>query len=203
MEGPCNVRGYESAVNQLSKEGLVDPQNVDIIGFSKTVFYVMEALTTSTLHFKAASITDGIDIGYFLQILDSGADAWTKGYSALIGVPAFGSGLGKWLERSPEFNMDRVTTPLRIVARGELGSLSMWEPYALLREMHKPVEFVRLDTNEHVMTNPAVRLAAQGGNVDWFRFWLQGYVDPDPAKMDQYKRWETLRELQKKSNYQR
>lgn len=79
----------------------------------------------------------------------------------------------------------------------------MWEPYALLREMHKPVEFVRLDTNEHVMTNPAVRLAAQGGNVDWFRFWLQGYEDPESTKLDQYKRWEALREVQKESNYQK
>jgi dienelactone hydrolase len=195
--------GYESAVTQLSREGLVDPENVGIIGFSKTVFYVMEALTTGTVHFKAASITDGVDIGYFLQILDSGADAWTTSYSALIGGPAFGPGLRQWLERSPEFNMDKVTTPLRVVARGELGSLSMWEPYALLREMHKPVEFVRLDTNEHVMTNPAVRLAAQGGNVDWFRFWLQGYEDPESTKLDQYKRWEALREVQKESNYQK
>jgi dipeptidyl aminopeptidase/acylaminoacyl peptidase len=203
MEGPCNVMGYEAAVTQLSREGLVDPENVGIIGFSKTVFYVMEALTTSTVHFKAASITDGVDIGYFLQILDSGAEAWTASYSALIGGPAFGPGLRKWLERSPEFNMDKVTTPLRVVARGELGSLSMWEPYALLREMHKPVEFVRLDTNEHVMTNPAVRLAAQGGNVDWFRFWLKGYEDPESTKLDQYKRWEALREVQKESNYQK
>ena len=42
MEGPCNVMGYESAVAQLTKEGLIDPENVGIIGFSKTVFYVME-----------------------------------------------------------------------------------------------------------------------------------------------------------------
>jgi dipeptidyl aminopeptidase/acylaminoacyl peptidase len=200
MEGPCNVMGYESAVAQLTKEGLIDPENVGIIGFSKTVFYVMEALTTSKLHFKAASVTDGVDIGYFLQILDSGADAWTESYSALIGAPAFGPGLQKWLERSPEFNMDKVTSPLRIVARGELGSLAMWEPYALLREMHKPVEFVRLNTNEHVMTNPRVRLAAQGGNLDWFRFWLQGYEDPDPAKAAQYKRWEALRDGERSSN---
>ncbi len=32
--------------------------------------------------------------------------------------------------------------------------------------------------------------------VDWFRFWLQGYEDPDPAKAEQYKRWRELRKLQ-------
>jgi len=31
--------------------------------------------------------------------------------------------------------------------------------------------------------------------MDWFRFWLQGYEDPDPAKAEQYKRWGELRKL--------
>jgi hypothetical protein len=38
-------------------------------------------------------------------------------------------------------------------------------------------------------------LESQQGDVDWMRFWLQGYEAPDPAKKDQYKRWEHLREL--------
>ena len=60
--------------------------------------------------------------------------------------------------------------------------------------MNKPVEFVILDNSEHVVTNPAVRLAAQGGNVDWYRFWLQGYEDPDSSKAAQYRRWEEMRD---------
>ena len=39
-------------------------------------------------------------------------------------------------------------------------------------------------------------MASQGGSVDWFRFWLQGYEDPDPAKAEQYKRWRGLRKMQ-------
>ncbi|HEV2171949.1 MAG TPA: hypothetical protein VGR71_00195, partial [Nitrospira sp.] len=69
----------------------------------------------------------------------------------------------------------------------------MWEPYALLERMHRPVDFIVLNTHEHVFSDPALRLAAQGGNVDWFRFWLQGYKDPDPSKVSQYARWEKLR----------
>jgi hypothetical protein len=30
-------------------------------------------------------------------------------------------------------------------------------------------------------------------NLDWFRFWLQGAVDADPAKAEQYRRWEAMR----------
>ena len=69
----------------------------------------------------------------------------------------------------------------------------MWEPYAGLRYLHKPVELMMLNTQEHVLTNPAVRMASQGGSVDWFRFWLQGYEDPDSSKADQYARWRRLR----------
>jgi len=72
----------------------------------------------------------------------------------------------------------------------------MWGPYAALRLLHKPVELVMLNTDEHVLTNPSVRLASQGGSVDWFRFWLQDYEDPDPAKAEQYVRWRELRKLQ-------
>jgi hypothetical protein len=42
------------------------------------------------------------------------------------------------------------------------------------------------------LTNPLARLVTQGGAVDWYRFWLQGYEDPDPAKAEQYERWEDL-----------
>jgi hypothetical protein len=56
------------------------------------------------------------------------------------------------------------------------------------------IELVILNTNEHAVTNPAVRMASQGGSVDWFRFWLQDYEDSDPAMANQYKRWRELRE---------
>lgn len=72
----------------------------------------------------------------------------------------------------------------------------MWEPHAVLRYLRKPVELIMLKTEEHELTNPAERLASQGGSVDWFRFWLQGYEDSDPAKAEQYKRWRELRKHQ-------
>ena len=53
-----------------------------------------------------------------------------------------------------------------------------------------------LNTDEHVLTNPAVRMASQGGSVDWFRFWLKDEEDSDPAKAEQYKRWRELRKMQ-------
>ena len=36
-------------------------------------------------------------------------------------------------------------------------------------------------------------------NVDWFKFWLRGQEDPDPAKTEQYAGWRELRKLQEQN----
>lgn len=64
-EGPCAVSAYESAVSRLVSEGLVDPERIGIIGFSRSCYYVMEALTTSSLHINAASVTSGLMFDYW------------------------------------------------------------------------------------------------------------------------------------------
>jgi hypothetical protein len=35
--------------------------------------------------------------------------------------------------------------------------------------------------------------------VDWYSFWLKGEEDPEPAKVEQYKRWRELRKLQQET----
>jgi len=44
----------------------------------------------------------------------------------------------------------------------------MWHPYAALHQVNKPVDLIMLNTDEHMITNPAMRLVAQGGTGDWF-----------------------------------
>jgi dipeptidyl aminopeptidase/acylaminoacyl peptidase len=95
--------------------------------------------------------------------------------------------------------MDKVQAPLQIVALGRPDLLSMWEPYAALRYLNKPVDLVILDSDEHVLTYPAARMASQGGTVDWFRFWLKDEEDSNPAKAQQYARWRHLRKMQQEN----
>lgn len=198
----CNVDDFEAAVRKLVSDGMVDPDRVGIIGFSRTCYHVLAALTTSSLHYKAASITDGIDAGYFQYILYSGAEINSQvnhEFEGFVGAAPFGEGLQQWLKRSPGFNLDKVRTPLQVVAIGKSSALSiltMWEPYAGLRALNKPVDLIVLREGQHELTNPAERLVSQGGTVDWFRFWLKSEEDPDPAKARQYARWRELRKLQ-------
>jgi len=191
-EAPCSVGLIESAAKQLISDGLVDAEKIGVVGFSRTCYYVMEMLTTNSLHLKAASITDGVMADYVSWALFSNDE-----FEKMIGAKPVGEGLQQWLKRSPSFNLDKVNTPLLVNAlSGRAGALTMWSPYAELHYLKKPVDLMVFKAQEHILTNPAARLASQGGSVDWFRFWLQDYEDPDPAKAEQYKRWRGLRELQ-------
>jgi dipeptidyl aminopeptidase/acylaminoacyl peptidase len=196
-EGPCMVKGYEAAVQQLTSEGVIDPENIGMIGFSRTCYYTMEALTmSSSLHIKAALITDGLMLDYVPDGLEGGSSFDEK----MIGAPAYGQGLQTWLQRSPSFNLEKVNAALMVVGEGPASLLTMWHPYAALHYLRKPVDVVMLNTDEHTLTNPAERMASQGGSVDWFRFWLKGEEEPDPAKTEQYKRWHDLRTLYTENN---
>jgi dipeptidyl aminopeptidase/acylaminoacyl peptidase len=198
-EIPTAANGYESAASALAKEGIIDPDRVGIMGFSRTVAYVLESLTGDHERYRAALLSDGFDWGYwpYLTMLDYSQSGFAWEADAMIGARPFGEGLKTWLERAAPFKMDRVQAPVLVVAAGPLSVLlEVWEPYAALRYLEKPVDLVVLNTKEHLFTEPRIRNVAQGETVDWFRFWLQGYENPDPAKVEQYRRWERLCDLQ-------
>ena len=197
-EGSENLGGLESAIDRLVSGGLVDPTRIGIIGFSRTCFHVLYALTNRPDLFRAASITDGVNFGYVEYTLASGPNGYTGDAEAIMGGAASRENLIKWIQNSPNFNLDKVKSPLLISAleRGEL--LSEWETYSRLRMLNKPVELLWWwrENTAHVLIQPAQRYASQQSAVDWFDFWLNGAEDPDPAKAEQYLRWRELRRLQ-------
>jgi hypothetical protein len=135
----------------------------------------------------------------YLEQVDYGSGFDSHTVEAALGVQKpFGKGIYKWIERSPEFNISKVTTPLQVVATNNHDSiLYIWEPYAALRFLHKPVDLIILQEGTHPLSNPAQIMASQGNAVDWFRFWLQDYEDPDSSKAERYIRWRKLRDMQK------
>ena len=198
-EDQCAVRAYESGVRRLVDDGMVDPEKVGITGFSQTGLYTMRALTDGKIHLAAATISDAT-VGGYLEFVygigDPRGPDLLKNDIGRIGVAPVGEGLNTWIARSPVFNISRISTPIRFEAVSPTVTSFMWEPFALLQYLRKPAEFVQIDFGTHPLSNPEERLASQGGAVDWFRFWLQDYEDPDPAKADQYIRWRELRTLQ-------
>lgn len=192
-EAPREMAAFEGAIDYLDQRGIVDRERVGIIGFSRTQYHVAFTLTHSKYHFAAATLVDGIDGGY-LQYLD---DPHTEKDGALVnGGPPFGSsGFVKWLDHSPSFSIEKVTSPVRMECHS-WQVLAGWEWYSMLTHMGKPVELIYLPDAPHILVKPWERMTSQQGDVDWFRFWLKGEEDNDPKKRDQYERWREMRVAQ-------
>lgn len=191
------VSGYEAGIAHLVSLDLVDAGKVGIAGYSRTGWYVLHALTHSSLPYAAAVVCDPTDPSYIW----SAAVGWWPEIEEETGAPPFGNGLKTWLERSPGFRADRVHAPLQMQsdAFGLPSIILYWEMYSRLRSLGRPVELVMPPDSEHsshAMQNPAQLLASEQGAVDWFDFWLNGREDPDSSKRDQYARWEKMCDMQ-------
>jgi hypothetical protein len=185
-----NVAGFKTAIKQLSSEGLIDPQRVGIIGFSRTCWYVQTALTSSDIPLVAVTLADGVDFSYMQYMLfGPGSPQFAREFNKVLGGPPFGEGLNRWVRLAPSFHMGSTSAAVRIEAITPSSLLSEWEIYSSLMLQGRPVDLIYFPQGQHILQTPRARLASQQGNVDWYRFWLQGYEDPDPAKASEYQRW--------------
>jgi hypothetical protein len=190
-EAPRQMAAYEGAIDYLDGRGLIDRTQIGMIGFSRTVFYVEYTLTHSRYQFTAVTLADGFDGGYMNYLLWPSMD-----YVRVNGGPPIGSSLPSWLKNSPGFNLDKVSAAVRLEEYGPAMFLGGWQWFSGLSLLEKPVDFVWLPDGTHLLVKPSERLTSQQGTVDWFSFWLLDEEDSDPAKREQYKRWEVLRTLQ-------
>jgi len=75
-----------------------------------------------------------------------------------------------------------------------------WEWFVAGRMQQKPVELIETPGGSHLLERLRDRQIAMQGILDWFRYWLEDYMDPDPDKQEQYARWQKLRALESKEN---
>jgi len=189
---------YEGAIDYLDAKGIIDRDRVGIIGFSRTGLSVKYALTHSSYHFTAATIADGSDGGYYnyLTVLNWSPAAAKADSEGIFGATPFGAGMATWLRNSPGFALDKVAAAIRLEANHPASLLFTWEWFAGLRRLGKAVDLIYMPEADHVLVKPWDRIISQGGNVDWFCFWLKGEEDSDPSKAEQYSRWGALKKLE-------
>jgi dipeptidyl aminopeptidase/acylaminoacyl peptidase len=193
QEASLFAQGCAAGIQQLEADGLIDPTRVGIIGFSRTSWYVETTLVNYPKLFKAATIIDGVDQGYMNYILFCAGMGSCKTEPELAnGGAPFGRALNNWLVSSPSFRLDRVQVPVRIEAINWYSILEEWEIYSSLFQQGKPVDFVYTPDGQHILQQPKQRYESQEGNVDWFRFWLQGFQDASPLGREEYRRWTKL-----------
>ena len=125
----------------------------------------------------------------------------------MYGGPPYGSSLINWLKYSISFNLDKLHTPLLIEIFGEGVQYSpgkslpdilapSFEIVTALAQLHKPVALYYYPNDVHQPNHPQSRLASLQRNLDWYRFWLQGYERSGHEEAGQYQEWRTLKELE-------
>lgn len=197
----------DSAVKELTDEGLVDPDKVGIVGFSRSGWYTLFTLANSKIRYRAATVADGThySIGdYWLLHSDLMLDP----SDAMYGGPPYGKSLDNWLKYSISFNLDKIHTPLLLETMGNgthydnlnappVTVARMFEILTALHRLHSPVELYFYPNEGHQPDHPRARLASIQRNLDWYRFWLQGHNDIDDTNPAPHL---DLKELNKQEN---
>ena len=179
---------FETARRELDGRGLIDPARVGIMGFSRSSWHVDFTLTHSQEKWAAAVSADSGIYNYGTYLGDKNL---RSGMAAMYGGPPCGGTFKAWLDYAPPFSARRVRTPLLMQYNGLISMAA--EFYSALTAQGKPVELVFFPEGKHILDLPLQRLGSMQGSLDWFRFWLQGYENPNPQYPDQYARWHILR----------
>ena len=90
-------------------------------------------------------------------------------------------------------NADKIVAPI-LQNASDTEYLIYLPLYRSLADLGRPIELYLYPNELHVRNQPRHRQEIYERNLDWFRFWLKGEQDPDPAKTEQYKRWSHLRD---------
>jgi dipeptidyl aminopeptidase/acylaminoacyl peptidase len=196
---------WDGAVKTFARLGWVDPNRVGIIGFSRSGWYTEFALAHSKTSYAAATDTDNITYSlgeYWLRH----TNGQIQGFDQMYEGNPYAEGLQQWQKYSTTFNIEKMHTPLLMEEMGygvpyddperpPSNLVTHFELFTGLNRLNVPVELYYYPLEDHAPDHPQARLASLQRNVDWYRFWLQGYERPNPEDPDQFKRWEHLREL--------
>lgn len=176
-----------SGIDLLVERGIVDRQRVGLTGLSDGAQTVEFALIhCNCIAAAAASGTFGDPFFYYLNP-EPRRRVWERG--ALGPWPTEES---QWADLSLALNVDRVRTPLleQVADRELLFVLQTQRRYS---DAGRPFDMYVFPDEYHVKWQPMHRLAVYQRNLDWFRFWLTGEIDPDPARAAQYATWRAMR----------
>ena len=197
------AEGVRGAIDALVAEGLVDRNKVGLMGWSSTGERVLNLITFTDTPIRAATLLDGDSNTMFSMSIT---------YAVMDGIQArkervneggpFGESRERWIRNDPSLHTDCIRSALRIEMYGPEVH-NNWDIYALLRRQYKPVEMIVFPSGAHALSRPSERMISLQGNVDWYRFWLNGEkrselvvpMETVASLNEQYTRWEQLERL--------
>lgn len=182
------------ALDVAVARGFIDQRRVGVGGISHGTFvplYMMQK------HDRIAAISISTGVGWGLDTHYSGnAQIWRDD---TFGPPPIGQGADYWRKIDIAEHIDEIEAPLLMNLPDVEWNGHEQRFVRRLYDAGKPYDAYVFAKESHIKWQPAHQYAIMSRNVDWFRFWLQDYEDPDPDKSEQYARWRKLRELQCKN----
>lgn len=184
------LSAVKSVVDLLASKGEIDRTKVGMGGLSFGTEATLWTVMKSDL-LAAASVTSiGMSRNYYLFASMRG-DAFSKPLKKFWQLGAPDETPERWRVLSPAENLDTIKAPILMQMPEQEYVMALDYAVPLMRD-HRADLYVFPD-EPHQKFQPRHKLAAYERNIDWFRFWLQGYEDPDPAKREEYKRWRVMK----------
>jgi len=186
------LAAVESVVDLLSSEGEVDRARVGMGGLSFGGEVTMWTAMRSDVLAAASVASPTVSPLYYLMRSLKGKEAFLKGLRDMWGLGSPSETPERWKALSPVFNLDSIRTPILMQTPEQEYVYALDYEIPLIRE-HRADLYV-FPNESHQKFQPKHKLAVYERNLDWFRFWLQGYEDPTPSKRARYMRWRVMRE---------
>lgn len=174
---------------QLTAEGIIDPERCAITGLSYGADIVAFAVANTKV-FKAASMAiSGLDpIVHTLTSVNGEKTLATYGYPS-----PEGAGIEQWKKMSVALNAAQIITPI-LIQTSDSEAIASLETFKALRRYGVPVDWYVYLGEGHVKKQPLNKYYVYRRNLDWMKFWLKDEVTSDPDKRDQYSRWRAMKE---------
>jgi dipeptidyl aminopeptidase/acylaminoacyl peptidase len=152
------LKAVMPAVDRLVELGITDPDRLAVMGQSNGGYSTL-ALIAQTTRFKAAVMNAGFGdlVGFYGSMSYAGTGGWIR-----WSVPAAAWGAPwevplRYVENSPVFYLDRITTPLIVQAGADDESIVRFsdQVWVGLQRLGKEATYLRYGGEEHVLVKAA------------------------------------------------
>jgi hypothetical protein len=180
----------ESAVHLLASEGRIDRSKVGMGGLSFGSEVTMWTLMHSNVIAAASVASPTTSSMYYLLGSNIG-----KPFSSVLrsnwqlGSPD--ETPAQWNKISPDSNLDKIHAPILMQFPEQEYIFALGYAIPLMRSNR--ADLYVFPNEPHIKFQPKHKLAVYERNLNWFRFWLQGYESPDREKAEQYAHWRAMR----------
>lgn len=184
------ISAVAGVVRLLSAKGEVDCAKVGMGGLSFGSEVTLWTATNSKLLAATSISTPSLSSTYYLFTSFAGkpvSDMLKKNW----GIGMLQETPDRWHLLAPKFHLDSVSAPVLFQMSEQEYLFSL--DYATAMIKGDMADMYVFPDEPHQKFQPKHKMAVYERNVDWFRFWLQGYEDPNPVKEPQYLHWREMR----------